>query len=134
MAALHTEQSRICLADICHSTLGAVIHFDAENTGPLTVPHIKRYDIDIGHAAEQVQAGEEGRRMIFKKKQERQAYDKNIQKPMIRSSICTGEKVAGFQDMRTGKFTEIMLIRTPADLDEFRRLYGIGEREISTQY
>ncbi|MBM6926113.1 aspartate dehydrogenase [Pseudoflavonifractor phocaeensis] len=72
--------------------------------------------------------------MIFKKKQERQAYDKNIQKPMIRSSICTGEKVAGFQDMRTGKFTEIMLIRTPADLDEFRRLYGIGEREISTQY
>ena len=71
--------------------------------------------------------------MIFKKKQERQAYDKNIQKPMIRSSICTGEKVAGFQDMRTGKFTEIMLIRTPADLDEFRRLYGIGEREISTQ-
>ena len=72
--------------------------------------------------------------MFFKKKQERQAYDKNIQKPMIRSSICTGEKVAGFQDMRTGKFTEIMLIRTPADLDEFRRLYGIGEREISTQY
>ena len=72
--------------------------------------------------------------MIFKKKQERQAYDKNIQKPMIRSSICTGEKVAGFQDMRTGKFTEIMLIRTPADLDEFRRLYGIGAREISTQY
>ena len=72
--------------------------------------------------------------MIFKKKQKRQAYDKNIQKPMIRSSICTGEKVAGFQDMRTGKFTEIMLIRTPADLDEFRRLYGIGEREISTQY
>lgn len=54
--------------------------------------------------------------------------------PVIRSSICTGEKAAGFQDIHTGKFTEIMLIRTPSDLEEFRRLYGIDEREISTQY
>lgn len=72
--------------------------------------------------------------MFFKKKQEKRSYDKENQKPVIRSSICTGEKVAGFQDVHTGKFTEIMLIRTSGDLEEFRRLYGIGEREISTQY
>ncbi len=72
--------------------------------------------------------------MFFKKKQEKRFYDKKNQKPVIRSSICTGEKAAGFQDIHTGKFTEIMLIRTPGDLEEFRRLYGIGEREISTQY
>ncbi len=72
--------------------------------------------------------------MFFKKKQETRTYDKESQKPMIRSSICTGEKVAGFQDIHTGKFTEIMLIRTSGDLEEFRRLYGIGEDDISTQY
>lgn len=72
--------------------------------------------------------------MFFKKKQEPYTYDKENQKPVIRSSICTGEKVAGFWDIRTRKFTEIMLIRTSVDLEEFRRLYGIGESEISTQY
>ena len=72
--------------------------------------------------------------MFFKKKQETRTYDKENQKPVIRSSICTGEKVAGFQDIRTGKFTDVMLIRTSGDLEEFRRLYGISESEISTQY
>lgn len=72
--------------------------------------------------------------MFFKKKQETRTYDKENQKPVIRSSICTGEKVAGFQDIRTGKFTEVMLIRTSGDLDEFRRLYNIGKSEISIQY
>lgn len=72
--------------------------------------------------------------MFFQKKLETRTYDKENQKPVIRSSICTGEKVAGFQDIRTGKFTEVMLIRTSGDLEEFRRLYGIGARAISTQY
>ena len=31
-------------------------------------------------------------------------------KPVIRASICTGEEVAGFKDIRTGKIEEIMLI------------------------
>ena len=72
--------------------------------------------------------------MFFKKKQEKRTYDKENQRPVIHASICTGEKVAGFRDIRTGKFTEIMLIRTSGDLEEFCRLYGIGESEISTQY
>lgn len=72
--------------------------------------------------------------MFFKKKQENRTYDRQTQKPVIRSSICTGEKSAGFRDLRTGKFTEILLLRTPGDLEEFRRLYGIGEEEISTEY
>ncbi len=72
--------------------------------------------------------------MLFRKKQEIRTYDRENQKPVIRSSICTGEKVAGFQDIHTGKFTDIMLIRKPGDLEEFRRLYGIGGDEISTLY
>lgn len=72
--------------------------------------------------------------MFFKKKQETYTYDKEHQKPVIRASICTGEKVAGFQDLRTGRFMEVMLIRTSADLAEFCLLYGIEEGELSTRY
>ena len=72
--------------------------------------------------------------MFFKKKRETRTYDRARQKPVIRSSICTGEKVAGFQDLRTGKFTDVMLLRTAGDLEEFCRLYGIHGDEISTQY
>lgn len=72
--------------------------------------------------------------MFFRKKQEVHSYDKGSQQPVIRASICTGEKVAGFRDVRTGKITEVMLIRTPADLERFRQLYSIGEDEIRTEY
>ena len=72
--------------------------------------------------------------MFFRKKRETRTYDRETQAPVIHASICTGEKVAGFRDLRTGRFTEIMLIRTPGGLAEFRRLYGIGEGEITMQY
>ena len=72
--------------------------------------------------------------MFFRKKQNPHPYDRETWKPVIRSCICTGEKVAGFQNLHTGKFSDVMLIRTPGDLEEFRRLYGIGEGEISTEY
>ena len=66
--------------------------------------------------------------MLFKK--EKKTYDPSIKRPVIRVSICTGEQTAGFQDLETGKFTEVMLIRNEKDLNEFRKLYGIdGEIE-----
>lgn len=61
-------------------------------------------------------------------------YDRNNQKPVIRSSICTGEKVAGFRDMNTGKFTEIMMIRDNKDLDKFLTEYDISVAEIKTEW
>lgn len=72
--------------------------------------------------------------MFFKKKQETRTYDRQTQKPVIRASICTGERTAGFRNLQTGKFTEVMLVRTEEDLREFRRLYGLGDGEISTEY
>ncbi|WP_291243099.1 aspartate dehydrogenase [Fournierella sp.] len=72
--------------------------------------------------------------LFFRKKQEIHSYDRESQRPVIRASICTGERTAGFQDIRTGKITEVMLIRTPADLERFRQLYGIAEDEIRTEY
>ena len=48
---------------------------------------------------------------LFKKKVLVQTYDKENKKPVIKSSICNGEQVAGFKDIRTGKMEEIMLIK-----------------------
>ena len=53
------------------------------------------------------------------------SYDPTIHVPAIRCSICTGEQVAGFKDLSDGRFEEVMLIRSSADLEEFRERYGI---------
>ena len=67
--------------------------------------------------------------MFFKKKQTVRTYDKENLKPVLRCSICTGEQSAGFQDIRTGRFTEIMLIRSSDDLEHFKSMYGLTEVE-----
>ena len=71
---------------------------------------------------------------MFRKKIKKEAYNKKEQKPVIRSSICTGEKVAGFKDIRTGKFTEVMLIKNSRDMDEFLEKYDISVAEIKTEW
>ena len=64
---------------------------------------------------------------LFKKKSSAKSYDKDTQKPVMKASICNGEQVAGFKDLHTGKFEEVMLICSAADLDAFRAMYGITE-------
>ena len=71
---------------------------------------------------------------MLHKKIKKIEYDKENQKPVIRSSICTGEKVAGFRDLNTGKFTEVMLIRDNKDMDEFLTKYDISVAEIKTEW
>jgi len=61
------------------------------------------------------------------KKNKNETYDKENLVPILMSSICTGETVAGFKDKRTKKFIDVMLIRNQKDLDEFMRKYGIKE-------
>ena len=63
--------------------------------------------------------------MFFKKKTKTKTYDAASKKPVIKASICNGEQVAGFQDIHTGAFDEVMLIRGPKDLDQFMSEYGI---------
>lgn len=65
--------------------------------------------------------------MFFKKSKtgKIEPYDHENLYPAIRSSICTGEKVAGFKNKGTGSFTEIMLISSDKDLEAFKRKYGI---------
>ncbi len=66
--------------------------------------------------------------MLFKKKTIKKNYDKENQRPVIKASICNGEQVAGFQDIHTGAFEEVMLIRSHEDLNEFISMYGIEEK------
>ena len=62
------------------------------------------------------------------------SYDKSGKLPVIRSSICTGEHVAGFKDSASGKFEELMLIRNDKDLQEFLRKYQVDETEIKREW
>ena len=59
-------------------------------------------------------------------------YDPDTQYAVIRSSICTGEKVAGFKNKTDGHFTEVMLIRSSKDEQRFRELYGLDS--VRTEY
>ena len=52
-------------------------------------------------------------------------FDPEKEYPVIRCSICTGEKVAGFKGRSDGKFREIMLIRNSADEETFRKNCGV---------
>lgn len=70
---------------------------------------------------------------FFKKKEIVQTYDKENKKPVIKSSICNGEQVAGFKDIHTGKIEEVMLIKNKTDLEKFKLMYGIDE-EITKEY
>ena len=62
------------------------------------------------------------------------AYSLADFEPVIRSSICTGEKVACMRDRSTGKLHELVLIREPRDLEGFCRDYGVSEKELKTIY
>lgn len=70
---------------------------------------------------------------LFKKKIATRSFDKENKKPVIKASICNGEQVAGFKDIHTGKIEEVMLIRNPMDLENFKAMYGI-EEEIEKEY
>ncbi len=61
-----------------------------------------------------------GRKIVKKK-----TYDKENLRPILRCSICTGEQVAGFKNLHTGKFEEVMLIRNQKELDSFMEMYEI---------
>ena len=73
------------------------------------------------------------KRENIQKENSEKKYDREHMKPVIRASICTGEEVAGFKDIRTGKIEEIMLIRSPEELERFKEIYEITE-EISKEY
>ena len=59
-------------------------------------------------------------------------FDPEKQAAVIRSSICTGEKVAGFKDLEGGRFTEVMLIRSLQDEERFKEIFSLDT--VKTEY
>ncbi len=62
---------------------------------------------------------------MFGKKTSKMSYDKENFKPVLKCSICNGEQVAGFKNIHTGRFEEVMLIKNDRDLNEFLKSYDI---------
>ena len=59
-------------------------------------------------------------------------YNPENQYAVIKSSICTGEKIAGFKDKNDGHFTEVMLIRSTEEEQRFKKIYNL--ETIKTEY
>jgi len=64
---------------------------------------------------------------LFRKKKEQASYDSQSKRPVIKCSICTGEQVAGFQNIHNGTFEDVMLIRGKEDMKAFWEKYGIPQ-------
>ncbi|MCI6429783.1 MAG: aspartate dehydrogenase [Oliverpabstia sp.] len=68
--------------------------------------------------------------MFGRRKKVVETFDRAEKRPVIRCSICTGEQVAGFQNLKNGKFEEVMVLRSTEDRQGFLEKYGIREDEI----
>ena len=63
-----------------------------------------------------------------RKEQVKQAdYDRENWRPVLKCSICNGERVAGFKNIHTGEFQEECFIRDDRELEAFKHKYGIAE-------
>ncbi len=54
-------------------------------------------------------------------------FDPEKEEPVVRCGICTGEQTAGFRDKTSGHFREVMLVKTPKDLEDFKRGCGVED-------
>lgn len=69
--------------------------------------------------------------MLFKRfiREPELPYDPKTQVPILKCSICNGEQVAGFKDIRTGKFHEEEMIQSPEQLQLFLKRCRIDHIE-----
>ncbi len=72
--------------------------------------------------------------LFSRKKPEPPRFPPEDFEPVLRSSICTGEKTACMRERATGRIRELQLIRDQRDLEEFCRTYGVKPEEIRTIY
>ena len=54
--------------------------------------------------------------------------------PVLRCSICTGEQTLCIREAGTGRLKEIMLIRSPGELEEVCRANGIDPETVPKVY
>lgn len=54
--------------------------------------------------------------------------------PVLRCSICTGEQVLCLRDKESGDLRELMLIRSPSELEKFCKANGLEVPDIEKVY
>ena len=69
---------------------------------------------------------------LFRRKTQPNPFPPDRYEPVLRRSICTGETTAGFRNKETGRFEEVMLIRSEKDLEDFKRQYLVAD--VRTEY
>lgn len=69
-----------------------------------------------------------------RRKRDEALFDPSRYIPAVRSSICTGEKTAGFKEIATGRFIECDLVKSDKDLAAFAKRYGIKQSEIREEW
>ena len=98
-------------------------HHRADLRNRTSLPQIRQGEITMGLFGKHRKSGG-----LF----DVEPFDPATHEAVIRSSICTGEKVAGFKDKTDGHFTEIMLIRSQKDIEKFKEQYHVDS--IRTEY
>ena len=73
---------------------------------------------------------------LFKKKSPGPSipFDPEKQEPAVRKSICTGEMTVGFVDKASGRFHELYLARSQAELEEGADRYAVEGLMPGTAY
>ena len=72
--------------------------------------------------------------LFSKKKSEYPKMPQGDYDPVLRCSICTGEQVLCARERSTGHLLELMLIKSPAQLEGFCDTNGISEEDIEKVY
>jgi hypothetical protein len=72
--------------------------------------------------------------LFGKKKSEYPKMPQGDYVPVLRCSICTGEQVLCAKEVSTGKLLELMLIKTPVQLEGFCAANGHSPEEIERVY
>lgn len=72
--------------------------------------------------------------LFSKKKSEYPKMPQGDYDPVLRCSICTGEQVLCAREHSTGHLLELMLIKSPAQLEGFCDANGISEEDIEKVY
>ena len=68
------------------------------------------------------------------KKKEYPKMPQGEYEPVLRCSICNGEQVLCARDRANGNLTELMLIRSPEELEGFCAANGISAADIEKIY
>lgn len=114
-----------------HASYGAVLLAVTTIIGMLigmSIQKPERGDKDVEKKVDDYKKLDKERNAFFPDRSKK-SYNPEVKKPMLRTDLANGEKVAGFFNMATNQFEEKMLVKDEKDLKNFIRMYGIPEDE-----